>query len=69
MLTKRQLEFLELYASGHRMAEIAEMKGLSPHTVRCTLKNTQMKLHAKTLTHAVALACRAELFGLEPKNF
>lgn len=50
-LTPRQIELIALYASGSQIAEIAETKFLSPHTVRNNFALARERTGAKSLTH------------------
>ena len=53
-LTPRQLEILQLIASGHSTAVIAERLCLSPETVRWHVKSILRKLRAKNRAEAAA---------------
>lgn len=55
VMTPRQLELAAFYASGHSLAEIGEMKFLSPYTVRNTLLLAQQRVGAKNLTQLCVL--------------
>jgi DNA-binding NarL/FixJ family response regulator len=52
-LTPRELEILELLATGDLCKEIAEKLGLSLRTVHTHLKNIYEKLHVRSRTQAV----------------
>ena len=51
IITDRQLELLALYASGHDMGEIAQMKFLSYSSVKQTMATARERVGAKSLTH------------------
>jgi len=53
-LTPRQLEILQLIASGHSTAVIAQRLCLSPETVRWHVKSILRKLRAKNRAEAAA---------------
>lgn len=55
-LTPRQLELLALYASGHEIKQIAEIKFLSYQTVQKALSAAKERVGARTLAHLCALA-------------
>jgi len=52
-LSARELEVLSLCARGFRYAEIAQLLGLSPHTVNAHLKNVYRKLAVNSKAEAV----------------
>lgn len=58
-LSARELELLELLASGHTSAEIASTLQLSHHTVHTHFRNILRKLEAHSRAQAVAIACTA----------
>lgn len=60
-LTPRELEVLELLASGLSNKEIAERLGVSFHTVKFHVNSILGKLGASSRTEVVALAARAGL--------
>jgi len=60
-LTPRELEVLELLASGLSNKEIAERLGVSFHTVKFHVNGILGKLGASSRTEVVALAARAGL--------
>jgi DNA-binding CsgD family transcriptional regulator len=51
IVTDRQLELLALYASGHDIAEIAQIKFLSYSSVSKTMATARERVGAKSLTH------------------
>lgn len=51
-LTQRQLDVLKLVAEGHSNRKIAEMLGLSVHTVKLHLHNVYLRLGARNRTEA-----------------
>lgn len=57
-LTPREAECLYLVACGHRPGVIASRLSISLGTVRGHVEGAREKLHARTVTHAVALALR-----------
>lgn len=64
-ITPRQLELLALYASGHQQDEIADMKFLSPFTVRNILSEARIRSGCRTLPQLCAMAVHD---GLIKKN-
>lgn len=60
-LSRRELAVLQNCALGMKSDAIAAAEGISPHTVKDYLERARIKLNARTLTHAVALAMRAGL--------
>jgi DNA-binding CsgD family transcriptional regulator len=61
LLTRRQLEILELLRNGLRNAEIAERLYLSPRTVDHHVSAILTKLNARSRTEAAQIAARLEL--------
>ena len=59
----RELELLTLMADGLTDAEIAEKLSISAKTIRSRLHAVRMKMHARTRTHAVAIAFRRGLLA------
>jgi DNA-binding NarL/FixJ family response regulator len=57
-LTKRELEVLQLIADGQANREIALQLFLAPETVKSHVRNMLAKLHARSRSHAVAIALR-----------
>jgi DNA-binding NarL/FixJ family response regulator len=64
-ITPQQLELIALYASGHQLNDIAEMKFLAYFTVRNKLAEASNRVGAKSLAHLCALAVEN---GLIVKN-
>lgn len=64
-LTPVQLEILRLAASGYANKEIADRTGLPLNTVKLRLKEIFARLNARDRTHAVLVALRRGLFGLD----
>jgi DNA-binding NarL/FixJ family response regulator len=61
VLTRRQLQILQLLADGGSNAAAARQLDLSEETVKTHTKNTLARLGAKNRTHAVAIALRESL--------
>lgn len=57
-LSRREIQFLALYAEGLTKPEIGERLGVSSETVKSQLAKAQARLGARNLTHAVAIAIR-----------
>jgi DNA-binding CsgD family transcriptional regulator len=57
-LTRKQLEYLSLLASGFTTLEIAQQCVVSHHTVRNTLTKAKERVKATSTTNLVALAVR-----------
>lgn len=57
-LTKKQLEYLSLLASGFTTLEIADQCFVSHHTVRNTLTKAKERVKATSTTNLVALAVK-----------
>lgn len=62
-LSLREVECIELAASGLSDADIAEALQLSFHTVRFHITNATHKLKGKNRTHAVAMAAQRGIIG------
>ena len=62
-LTRRETQVLELLASGHRHADVAERLGVSQHTVSSHAKNIYRKLGVRNAVAAVTLALELGLIG------
>ncbi|MEQ8267163.1 MAG: helix-turn-helix transcriptional regulator [Parvibaculum sp.] len=62
-LTPREWDCLQLVARGHREAEVAEMNGIAPTTVRYHLDNVAAKFGARNRSHAAAIAAQLGLVG------
>ena len=58
LLTPAQLEVLREAAAGRTMSEIAAAQGRSPSTVKDHLDRARVRLRARNVTHAVAIALR-----------
>lgn len=57
-LTSRQLQVIRLYADGLEGPQVAVLLGISYETVRSHVKQIRGRLGARTITQAVAIACR-----------
>jgi DNA-binding CsgD family transcriptional regulator len=55
-LTERQMEVLQLMAEGHSNTEIATHLSASPKTIEHHVSSILAKLHARSRTHALAVA-------------
>jgi PAS domain S-box-containing protein len=66
LLTRRQLEVLELLSYGRSTQEIADELGLAPQTVRNHVKDLLAQLSAHNRVEAVANAHHAGLLALRP---
>jgi PAS domain S-box-containing protein len=66
LLTRRQLEVLQLVASGRSTAEIAAELHLAPQTVRNHVRDMLAQLGAHNRVEAVANAHHAGLLALRP---
>lgn len=64
-LTARELDILRLVAGGHSNREVAEVLGLSEHTVKGYLKSITAKLDVPDRTAAAVLALQRGLFDLD----
>jgi DNA-binding CsgD family transcriptional regulator len=62
-LTPRQLDCLRLAADGLRHDDIAGRLHISPRVVRKDLSAAIHELHARSTTHAVAIAYRRGILG------
>ncbi|MCC6539450.1 MAG: response regulator transcription factor [Bryobacterales bacterium] len=60
-LSAREIEVLKLVAKGFRTPEIAELLGISPHTVATHIKRTYVKLEVTSRGEAVYEASRRQL--------
>ena len=63
-LTAREHAVLDLVAQGFGDKEIAELIGISTHTVNAHLRHVYAKLPAKNRAHAVAVAVRTGVLRL-----
>lgn len=61
ILTERQRQILQMLADGAHTDKVADALGLSTETVRTHTKRILAKLNARTRTHAVAVAIRAQV--------
>ena len=64
-LTTREREVLTLLARGYTGEEVARELQVSGETVRAHVRNSVMKLHARTRLHAVVLALQQGEISLE----
>jgi DNA-binding CsgD family transcriptional regulator len=64
-LTAREREVLTLLARGYTGEEVARELQVSGETVRAHVRNSVMKLHARTRLHAVVLALQRGEISLE----
>ena len=64
-LTPRHLEFLALYASGHELRKIAEMKFVSYQVVQQSLADARRRVGATNLAQLCVIALEA---GVIVKN-
>lgn len=60
-LTEREIDVLQLLASGMRVSQAARALHIAESTAKLRLKRAYVKLGARNKTHAVALAWRAGL--------
>jgi LuxR family quorum sensing-dependent transcriptional regulator len=60
-LTARETAALRLVSMGGRSHDVAQALGLGDETIRSHLKKAQIKLGARSRTHAVAEALRQNL--------
>lgn len=58
LLSRRETEAIDLRAQGYTVAEISEVMGTTPTTVKTQLASVHRKLGAKTATGAVWEAMR-----------
>lgn len=63
-LTPREIQVLQLAASGNANKRIAHKLGLSEETVKAHMKNVLSKLHVADRTHAVAVAAKRGIIEL-----
>ena len=63
-LSQREIEVLQLAASGHANKRIAYSLGLSEETVKSHMKSILLKLRVKDRTHAVAVAAKRGIIEL-----
>ncbi len=65
VLTEVQVQILRMAACGYANKEIADRLGMPLNTVKLRLKEIFARLDARDRTHAVILALRLGLFGLD----
>jgi DNA-binding NarL/FixJ family response regulator len=63
-LTSREIEVLQLIASGHANKEISARLSINEETTKSHIKNILAKLGAKDRTHAVSLGLRRGIIAL-----
>jgi DNA-binding NarL/FixJ family response regulator len=64
-LTAPELEVLRLIRDGHRNKQIADRLGITEATINFHIKNLVDKLGANDRTHAVTIAVRRGLLGVD----
>lgn len=64
LLTPREIEVLQLVATGNRNKQIARQLDITEETVKFHIKKTLSKLDAKDRTHAVTIAVRRGIIQL-----
>ena len=64
ILTRREIEVLQLAAAGNRNKQIAHRLDVSEETVKFHIKNILSKLEANDRTHAVTIAVRRGIIRL-----
>lgn len=62
-LTRRELEVLECAVEGLTYPETAERLGIRETTVKHYSQTMRIKIGARTITHAAALAVKRDLIG------
>jgi DNA-binding NarL/FixJ family response regulator len=63
-LTSREIEVLELVATGHRNRQVAARLSITEETVKVHVKNVIAKLGANDRTHAVTIALQRGIIRL-----
>ena len=63
-LTTREIEVLQLVASGHANKEISARLSINEETTKTHIKNILAKLGAKDRTHAASLALKRGIISL-----
>jgi DNA-binding CsgD family transcriptional regulator len=63
VLTTHQIRVLEAASFGYDEPRTADLLGVKQSTVRALRRTIRRKLGARTFTHAVALAIRADLMA------
>jgi DNA-binding NarL/FixJ family response regulator len=64
-LTDREMEVLRLVGSGNANKNVGDLLHISEETVKAHMKNILYKLGAKDRTHAVMIAVRRGIIGLD----
>jgi DNA-binding NarL/FixJ family response regulator len=64
-LTDREMEVLRLVGSGNANKNVGDLLNISEETVKAHMKNILYKLGAKDRTHAVMIAVRRGIIGLD----
>lgn len=64
LLTRREIEVLQLAAAGHRNKQIAYKLDITQETVKFHIKNILSKLEANDRTHAVTIAIKRGIIQL-----
>jgi DNA-binding CsgD family transcriptional regulator len=67
-LSRKERAVLVGLAAGQSTEQIAEVMGVSPHTVRTHVKNGMRKLAARTRAQAVAIALSEGAIELAPEE-
>ena len=65
-LTEHELTALRLLARGHTHTDIARLLNVRPETAGQLLNMVRLRLRARTLPHAVAVAYEVGLLGQSP---
>lgn len=55
-LSRAEIQVLSLFADGNNERQAAAIRHVSYHTVHRQMENVRLKLHARTVAHAVHLA-------------
>jgi DNA-binding NarL/FixJ family response regulator len=63
-LTTREIEVLQLVASGHANKEISARLSINEETTKTHIKNILAKLHAKDRTHAASVGLKRGIISL-----
>lgn len=64
-LSPREVEVLRYVAQGNANKRVAQLLGISEDTVKAHMKSVLSKLGANDRTHAVTIALRRGIFGVE----
>jgi len=67
-LTDRELEVVWLMNSGHSVAEMADVLGISPRTVENRKRRIYAKLHAHSQSHAIARTASLGLLNCDDRR-